>query len=89
LTIVIVYQNSIINSKERISKAANFLIENKKFEFTNEGFILASLAFLEQNRKEYPDIYEISKEIFKNYNKSEHRALNAVTVSYEMSGLIK
>jgi hypothetical protein len=85
----IVYQNSKINKIERVSKSANLLIEQKSMEFTSEGFILAALSFLEQNKNDFPDSYQRAKKIFETYDKSEERNLNSVTTASEMEGLIK
>jgi hypothetical protein len=89
LSSYIFIQSSKINKIERISKSANLLIEKKSMEFTPEGFILASLSFLEQNKNDYPESYERAKEIFKKYNESENRNINSVDTSYEMEGLLK
>jgi hypothetical protein len=89
LSVCIVYQNSKINKIERISKSANLLIEQKTMEFTHEGFILAGLSFLEQNKNDFPDSYERAKKIFEAYDKSDERELNSITTASEMEGLIK
>ena len=89
LSAYIIYQNSKINRAEKISKSANLLIEQKHMEFTHEGFILAALSFLEQNRKDFPESYERAKMIFDKYDKSPYRGLESVDTSFEMEGLIK
>ena len=89
LSSFIIIQNSKINKIEKVSKSAKLLIEQKEMEFTSEGFILAALSFLEQNKSDFPESYERAKVIFKNYNESEDRNLNSVNTSYEMEGLIK
>ncbi|MDM1501224.1 hypothetical protein HX071_03285 [Myroides marinus] len=89
LTSYIVYQNSKITRIEKVSKSANLLVEKKSMEFTSEGFILAALSFLEQNKNDFPETYERAKTIFEEYNKSENRDFKSVRTSYEMEGLIK
>ncbi len=89
LSIYIFYQNSKIDKIERVSKSANLLIESKDTQFTSEGFILAALSFLEQNKNEFPESYERAKKIFENYDKSDYRSIESVGTSSEMEGLIK
>ncbi|MBL7888807.1 MAG: hypothetical protein JNL24_04610 [Bacteroidia bacterium] len=89
LTSYIVFQNSKINRIEKISKSANLLINKKSMEFSNEGFILAALSFLEQQKNDFPESYERAKMIFEKYDKNEYRSIESVRVSSEMEGLIK
>ncbi|WP_146779246.1 hypothetical protein [Flavobacterium psychrolimnae] len=58
-------------------------------EFTSEGFTLAALSFLEQNKNDFPDSYERANKIFETYDKSEERNSNSVSTASEMEGLIK
>ena len=89
LSIWIVNQNSKINQIEKVSKSANLLIEQKSTEFTSEGFILAALSFLEQNKNSYPDSYKRANDIFYTYNLAENREMNSISVASEMEGLIR
>lgn len=89
LSAYIVIQNSKISRIERVSKSANLLIEKKDTGFTSEGFILAALSFLEQNKNDFPESYDRAKKIFEKYDKSEYRGIESVGVSSEMEGLIK
>ncbi|HWV72990.1 MAG TPA: hypothetical protein VN040_14815, partial [Pseudosphingobacterium sp.] len=88
LSVLIVIQNSKIEKLEKVSKSANLLLEKKEMEFTSEGFIMAALSFLEQNKKDFPESYERAKSLFEKYNKSEDRDITSVSVSYEMAGLL-
>jgi Na+/phosphate symporter len=88
LSVWIINQNSRIRQMEKISKSANLLVEQKSINFTSEGFILAALSFLEQNKSSYPDSYKRAKDIFEVYNKSEHRDINSTYTASEMEGLI-
>lgn len=88
LSILIVIQNSKIEKLEKVSKSANLLLEKKEMEFTSEGFIMAALSFLEQNRNDFPESYERAKSLFEKYDKSEDRDIASVSVSYEMAGLL-
>lgn len=89
LSCYIIYQNSKISKIERVSKSANLLIEKKSMEFTHEGFILAGLSFLEQNKSDFPESYERAKKIFKKYDESQYRGLESVETSSEIEGLIR
>jgi hypothetical protein len=89
LSIYIFYQNSKINQMERVSKSADLLIESKDTQFTPEGFILAALSFLEQNKNEFPESYYRAKKIFDKYDKSDYRSIESVGTSSEMEGLIR
>jgi hypothetical protein len=89
LSFIIVTQNLKINQIERVSKTANLLIEKKTIDFTDEGFILACLSFLEQNKKEFPESYERAKLIFDKYDKSDNRRVESIYISSEMEGMIK
>lgn len=89
LTSCIVFQNSKIARIEKVSKSANLLIETKAMDFTSEGFILASLSFLEQNKNDFPESYERAKLIFEKYDKSEYRDIESIKTSNELEGLIK
>lgn len=85
----IVSQNSKISRIEKVSKSANLLVKQKSMEFTHEGFILAALSFLEQNKSDYPESYQRAKGIFEKYDKSEYRGIESLSISSEMEGLIK
>ncbi|SFC69720.1 hypothetical protein SAMN05421780_108128 [Flexibacter flexilis DSM 6793] len=89
LTSYIVFLNSKVDRIEKVSKSANLLIEKKQTEFTSEGFILAALSFLEQNKKDFPDSYERAKKIFEKYDNDKYRAIESVNISNEIEGLIK
>lgn len=85
----IAFLNSKIDRIERISRSANLLIQSKETNFTSEGFILAALSFLEQNKNDFPESYERAKLIFNKYNGDESRSMNSVHTSFEMEGLIR
>ncbi|WDG78849.1 hypothetical protein PUP68_12890 [Pseudomonas chlororaphis] len=50
-----------------IEIAATNLIANRAMNFTSEGFIQASLAFLEKNKDIYPGSYERAQELCKQH----------------------
>jgi hypothetical protein len=89
LTGYVYCQNAKIDKIERVSKSANLLIKSKDAQFTSEGFILAALSFLEQNKNDFPESYERAKKIFEKYDKSDFRGIESVGTSSEMEGLIK
>jgi len=74
--------NSRLRRIDNISIAANKLLEYQKFHFSPEGFNLACLSFLEQNKDLYPESYERAKGLFRESGKSEEN-------SNTMSGLIR
>jgi hypothetical protein len=81
--------NSKLNRIEKVSMTANELIEEKSMKFTNEGFILATLAFLEQNKDLYPESYKRAENIFDYYKKSNDKSIESVNVSFELEGLLQ
>ncbi len=89
LSSTIVYLNLKISRIEKISKSAEALIQQKAHGFTDEGFILASLSFLEQNKKDFPDSYERAIKIFESYNNSRDKRYESLDVSSELEGLLK
>lgn len=88
LSTYIVILNSKIERIERISKSANLLIENREKKFTDEGFILAGLSFLEQNKSDFPESYERAKRIFEEYKKKDDKDFKSITTASEIEGLI-
>lgn len=56
---------SKIKRIESAERAASRLIRNVEFEYTNEGFIHASLAFLEKNKELFPDAYSRALDLCK------------------------
>jgi len=89
LSTFIILQNSKIEKIERISKSANLLIEGRNTKFTSEGFILAALSFLEQNKSDFPDAYYKAEMIYFEYNNSEDREMESIGTSFELEGLIR
>lgn len=55
---------SRVNAVEAV---ATHLIADRRMNFTDEGFVQASLAFLEKNKDLYPDSYERAQEICKQH----------------------
>lgn len=73
-----------------VEKSANKLIESKGFHYTDEGFIQASLAFLEKNKDLYPDSYERAKLICqKNNCTPTHFSTETSHIASSFEGLIK
>lgn len=74
------YQQKLsrINS---IELSATHLINNRYEIFSNEGFIQASLAFLEKNKDLYPDSYKRAQEICQHHKCLESQYANDGTDS--------
>lgn len=89
LSIYLSYQNYKLNRIEKISKTANLLIKNKDTDFTNEGFVLACLSFMEQNKDEFPDSYSRAISIYKKYENNNNKGYESIVLSSELEGLIK
>ena len=89
LSSVIVYQNSKLARISKISKAANSLVESREIQFTNEGYIQAGLAFLEQNKDLYPDTYKRAIIVYEKYKSKKPLGSQVVDLAFEMDGLIK
>lgn len=89
LSTLIVIQNSKINRIEKISRAASVLLKERDTEYTSEGFIQASLSFLEMYKSDFPDAYKRATDIFNKYNSSVYRSSRSTDTSFELAGLIK
>lgn len=89
LSSIIVNQNSKLTRIKRISRAANNLVNNREMDYTNEGYIQAGLAFLEQNKDLYPDSYSRANAIYNKYKNADQSNNNVVDLAFEMNGLIK
>lgn len=61
-TTAVWYQQKLSRAND-VSRQARELIEARRMEFTNEGFIQAALAFLEKNKDLYPDSYSRAQEL--------------------------
>jgi len=75
---------------KNVEKAANRLIESKRMNFTDEGFIQASLAFLEKNKDLYPDSYARAQIICqKNNCTPTESSSETIYIASTFEGLIK
>lgn len=87
---------SRINSAE---KSANALIKDRRMNFTDEGFNMAALSFLEKYKDLYPDSYSRASELCKNNGclKNQHReganslshVYSQINVSSALEGMVK
>jgi len=92
------YQQKLsrVNSVEM---AATRLISDRRMNFSDEGFVQASLAFLEQNKDIYPDSYLRAQEICKqhqclasqyaNGTGSLNHAYGLINAASAMEGLLR
>ena len=75
---------------ERVERAASALISDRRMEYTHEGFVQASLAFLEKNKDLYPDAYARAQEICRlNRCTTFDSSTNLVAAASALEGLIR
>lgn len=90
LSIVAVWywqQNTRIRSVER---AAMALVAHARFDYTHEGFVQASLAFLEKNKDLYPDSYGRAQKLVEECKcLTPARSSDIVSLSSTLQGLLK
>ncbi len=80
-------QNNRVRSVER---AATTLVTHASSDYTHEGFILASLAFLEKNKDLYPDAYARAQKLCPdNACLNSSASTEAVHISFALQGLLK
>lgn len=85
-----------INSAERAAKA---LIKDRRMNFTDEGFNMAALSFLEKYKDLYPDSYQRASQLCENNGclKKQHaegsnslsHAYSQINVSSALEGMLK
>lgn len=84
----------------KVELAAQRLLSESEYNFTNEGFIQAALAFLEKNKDLYPDSYARAQEICREnkcsgaqYSKEAENGIdrqqNLRNVASTLRGLVK
>lgn len=64
---IAVHYQQKLSRMSAIEVAAGRLIHDRRMDFTDEGFIQAALAFMEQNKDIYPDSYARAQEICKQH----------------------
>jgi hypothetical protein len=89
LSCIVVNLNSKLERVNRVSLAAAALAEKREMHFTNEGYIQAGLAFLEQNKDLYPDSYKRAILVYDKYKSADHYNNEVISVAFEMDGLIE
>ncbi len=83
-----------------VERAAKRLIEQKKMEYTDAGYVQAVLTLLEKNKDIYPDAYARAKELYEAYdgNKSKYKKeglgelehdFGMIDLAYQMDGILK
>lgn len=85
-----------INSAEKSAKA---LITDRRMNFTDEGFNMAALSFLEKYKDLYPDSYQRASKLCENNGclKNQHaeggnslnHAYSQINVSSALEGMLK
>jgi hypothetical protein len=84
---VVIYQYNKLSRIQRVSKAAQSLVEKRRMEFVDSGFIQASLAFLEQNKDLYPDSYKRGIQVAA--KSKQDRIYGELNSASEIEGIIK
>lgn len=80
-------QNNRVHSVER---AATILIKQREMGYTHEGFIQASLAFLEKNKDLYPEAYARAQRLCEVNNcLSLTNSKETVSLAFALEGLLK
>ena len=51
------YQSSRLSRLDDIANSADRLVADRRMNFTNRGYVMAVLSFLEKNKDLYPDTY--------------------------------
>lgn len=70
-----------------VERQATALVLGFQADYTPEGFILATLAFLEKNRDLYPDAYDRARKMCLN-DVCVNDKSNTITLSFAFKGLI-
>lgn len=84
------YQFSINAKTESVERQADALMNDWRFDYTDRGFVFASLAFLEKNRKIYPDSYSRAEQACKNFKCDDPKSdMNMVDLAFTLAGLVK
>lgn len=76
-----------IDRVKDIQRAASQLVEERDMRFTSEGFVQATLSFLEVNKDLYPDTYMRAVEIEQKMHESKSIYTGAEAAS-ELSGIL-
>ena len=80
-------QNTRIRSVEH---AATALVSHAQHDYTNEGFVQASLAFLEKNKDLYPESYTRAQKLVEDCKcLTPAHSSDVVSLSFALQGLLK
>lgn len=97
-SVAVSYKNELtrINDAERAAKA---LIENRQMNFTDLGFNMAALSFMEKYKDIYPDSYQRATKLCENNGclqnqyaegkSSLNHAYSQIDVSSALAGMLK
>jgi hypothetical protein len=83
------YEISINARVASVERQADALIAHRDFNYTDRGFVFAALAFLEKNKKEYPDTYARAVEACEHFKCNDPSSnVEMVELSYTLNGLV-
>lgn len=74
---------------ENIERTASQMIIDHEKKYTNLGFVMATLAFLEKNKDLYPDAYKKALNMYSTYKCDEPNPIYVVDLAFAMQGLLK
>lgn len=103
---IVVIASFAVHYQQKLSRVnavevtATRLITDRRMNFTDEGFVQASLAFLEKNKDLYPDSYRRAQEICKQHQcqvsqyandgkDSLNHAFGLINAASAMEGLLR
>lgn len=90
ISIVAINQNFKLSQIRDIQQDAAEMVEHHRMDYTDRGFVQATLAFLEKHRAVFPETYERAKSMCEERGCFDGTADNVdmVGISYEMKGLL-
>lgn len=88
-----------LNQVNNAERAAKVLVKDRRMKFTDEGFNMAALSFLEKHKNIYPDSYQRASELCKNNGclQNQHakdsnslaHAYSQINVSSALEGMLR
>jgi len=88
------------NRTQEVERQANLLSQNRRMNYTSEGYIMAALAFLEKNKDLYPDAYRNAMKLCESndcfsqkYGRNDavtslDHGFNMITVASQLDGIV-
>ncbi len=84
------YQGSRLARVNDVSRAADQLVKARATDFTDRGYALAALAFLEKNRDLFPDSYARATRACENFKcEDPGSSVDMVDLAFTFDGIVK